>query len=203
MNPTRRAMPSAALVLVLGVCGCSSSTSASAGTGTGTAAGHGSTPATPVPAASAQPAASTTSPAATFGPPAPAGSSTAAHPSAHPGGGVPPGILQGNLGVRDQQGDGRSVALSAEIDGSPGWVVIARDERGRPGRTIGSVLRGNGVHDDVVTVALKPRLSVTTTLWATLVVDQGRPGVLEYPGADSPLQFQGRDLSRPFTYTVS
>jgi hypothetical protein len=131
------------------------------------------------------------------GPSVPAAVSPAAHSDE-----VPPGMVSGNLGVTDQKGDGTQLRLAAEFDGGPGWVVVQADRNGRPGKVLGLTHRKNGAHDDIVTVALHPRVA-TGLLWVTMYLDQGRQGVFEHPGADTPLQFAGQDLQRSATLTVT
>jgi hypothetical protein len=111
-------------------------------------------------------------------------------------------MVSGNLGVIDQRGDGTQLRLAAEVDGGPGWVVVQADSNGRPGKVLGLVHRKDGAHDDVVIVALHPRVA-TGRLWVTVYLDLGRPGVFEHPGADTPLQFAGQDLQRSATLTVT
>jgi hypothetical protein len=132
------------------------------------------------------------------GPSAPA----AVSPSAAPTDVLPPGMITGNLGVADQQGDGTRLRLVAEVDGGPGWVVVQADRAGRPGKVLGVVHRSDGVHGDSVTVPLLPRVA-TGRLWVTLYLDRGRLGVFEHPGPDAPLQFAGKDLERSVILTVS
>jgi hypothetical protein len=131
------------------------------------------------------------------GPSVPAAVSPAAHSED-----APPGLVSGNLGVTDQNGDGTQLRLAAEFDGGPGWVVVQADRNGRPGKVLGLTHRKNGAHDDVVTVALHPRVA-TGLLWVTMYLDNGRQGVFEHPGADTPLQFAGQDLQRSATLTVT
>lgn len=127
--------------------------------------------------------------------------SAAGHAAAHNGAGLPPGILRGNLGVVDQHGDGTTVRVSAEIDGSDGWVVVQSDDHGTRGDVLGLAHRANEAHDDIVVVALRRRVS-SGRLWVTVHVDAGRPGVFDYPGPDQPLQSVGHDLTRVITLTT-
>jgi hypothetical protein len=112
-----------------------------------------------------------------------------------------PGLLQGNLGFRDQVSPGRSVVGYAEIDGSGGWVVVRDDRNGAPGRVLGSVYRPNEAHDDLVTVKLNNAVP-SGPLWVSLHVDAGVLKRLEFPGPDQPLQFAGADLTRRLVLTV-
>jgi hypothetical protein len=150
----------------------------------------------PAPAVTQESASPTAGPSsAVLGPSAPPAAAAPAHTE------VPPGLISGNLGVLDQTGDGTRLHLSAEVDGGPGWVVVQADDNGHPGKIVGKVHRGDGVHDDIVTVRLHPRVS-TGLLWVTLYLDLGRRGVFEHPGPDTPLQFVGQDLQRSATLTV-
>jgi len=116
---------------------------------------------------------------------------------------LPEGQISGNLGVLDQTGDGTKLRLSAEIDGVDGWVVVQRDRGGKPGPVIGLVHRGEGVHDDIVVVKLRPKLTSSQLLWVTLYLDRGKAGVFQPGRADRPLQFIGKDLRRPVQLTVT
>lgn len=129
------------------------------------------------------------------------GSSSADH-GGHPGS-VPAGMLTGNLGVRDQTGNGRTVTVgAAEIDGSPGWVAIRADAQGKPAALLGLARRADGQHDDVVTVALAHPVR-TAYYWATLHIDAGIAGRYEYPGPDAMLNAGTIALTRRFLLTVA
>jgi hypothetical protein len=110
-------------------------------------------------------------------------------------------IAVANLGVRDQTSDGRSVSLVAEISGTPGWVVISRDDAGRPGAVVGMARRLNGEHADVLTVALRTRVT-GGRYWASLHRDLGRQRVYEFPGPDEVVTAAGSALVRSFVLTV-
>jgi len=115
---------------------------------------------------------------------------------------TPSGLLTGNIGVRDQSGDGRTITIgAAEIDGSPGWVVISANDRGKPGRTLGLVHRADGQHDDIVSVPMRTPLR-SGVYWATMHVDLGAAGRYEYPGPDVPLTAGNQLLSRLFQLKV-
>lgn len=193
-EPSSRLIATAALLLS----GCASG-----------AAGPG--PASDPPAAAASspeaPASpSSADPSGVVGPMAATQTASATPSASHSAGShlnvLPQGLISGNLGVVDQVGDGTRLRLSAEIDGAAGWVVVQADRGGRPGRVLGTVHRGDGVHDDIVVVRLRPRVA-STRLWVTLYLDRGRPRVFEPGGADRPLQFNGRDLRRPARLTVT
>jgi hypothetical protein len=125
--------------------------------------------------------------------------SAAGPDSGHRGDGLPPGLLQGNLGVVDQHGDGSQLLVSAEIDGTDGWVVVQADQDGRRGEVLGLAHRRNEAHDDTITVPLRRRVA-SGPLWVTLCVDAGTPGVFD--NADTPVQFSGGDLTRSVLLTV-
>ena len=154
-------------------------------------------------AAAASPSASAPSVAgpsvpASSAPATPSAASAPAHTNA-----LPEGQISGNLGVVDQSGDGSRLRMSAEIDGIGGWVVVQTDKGGKPGSVIGLVHRDEGVHDDVVVVPLRPRVTASRLLWVTLYLDRGKKGVFQPGRADRPLQFIGRDLRRPVHLTVT
>jgi hypothetical protein len=110
-------------------------------------------------------------------------------------------VLIGNLGARDQVSDGRQVQVSAELGGSPGWVVVQRDVRGKPGPILGTTRILNGEHGAPVPVPLTAKVS-SGRYWATLHRDLGKQRVYEFPGPDVVAEAAGRPLTRAFTLTV-
>lgn len=76
------------------------------------------------------------------------------------------------------------------------WIVIHADQNGEPGKAIGRAKISAGTTSDVY-VDLDVR-SATLNLYAMLHVDEGKPGIFEYPGADAPLTVDGQEVVQQF-----
>jgi hypothetical protein len=112
----------------------------------------------------------------------------------------PVGVI-GNISVKDQTGDGRTLKVQGiEIEGAAGWTVVRRDAGGKPGAVVTAMPRREDVHDDVVTVPLPTPIS-TGDYWVELHADLGTLGRFEYPGTDLPVIFAGAPLAMKLHYT--
>ncbi len=76
------------------------------------------------------------------------------------------------------------------------WIVIHEDQEGEPGDAIGRARVSEGTNTDVY-VDLDVR-SATLNLYAMLHIDEGKPGIFEYPGADVPLLIDGQMVVQHF-----
>ena len=107
-----------------------------------------------------------------------------------------------NLGVQDQHIDGRTMTVAAaEVNGSPGWVVVRTDDDGRPGKVVAAVRRLNGQHGEEVEVPFQQPVA-TGAFWVSLHRDLGQQRQLELAGPDALLESGGSPLLRRVTLTV-
>lgn len=110
--------------------------------------------------------------------------------------------LVANLGVQDQLTDGRTMTVAAaEVNGSPGWVVVRADSDGQPGEVVAAVRRLNGQHGDEVEVPFT-RPVESGAFWVSLHRDLGQQRQLELAGADELLESGSAPLLRRVTLTV-
>lgn len=101
-----------------------------------------------------------------------------------------------NLGVLDQVSNGRSMAVGvAEVDGTPGWVVVQREVDHRPGPVVGITRRRNGQAGDSPTVRFTTSVA-SGAYWVSLHRDLGRQRVYEFPGPDLIAVAAGSPLQR-------
>jgi uncharacterized surface protein with fasciclin (FAS1) repeats len=98
----------------------------------------------------------------------------------------------------DQTSDGTIVTVSSVTAAQSGWMVIHLDADGRPGPVIGQTAVPAGTTDNVI-VFLDEDISGETALWAMLHVDEGQPGVYEFPGPDVPVTVNDTIVMAPFT----
>ncbi|KKW42995.1 MAG: hypothetical protein UY92_C0001G0009 [Candidatus Magasanikbacteria bacterium GW2011_GWA2_56_11] len=77
-----------------------------------------------------------------------------------------------------------------------GWVAVHADNGGIPGAIIGQTALSAGSYTDTkVTI---DATKATPVLHAMLHIDQGAPGIFEFPGADIPLSYQGTGVVGSF-----
>lgn len=76
------------------------------------------------------------------------------------------------------------------------WIVIHDDQGGKPGDAIGHARITEGTNSNV-SVDLDVQ-SATLNLYAILHVDEGQPGIFEYPGGDVPLTIDGQMVIQAF-----
>lgn len=156
------------------------------------------------------PAATASGPPAVVGPQAmpgmPGMAADGAEEGAHPGtdtlglGDAPAAVA--NLGVLDQVSDGRSMTVGvAEVDGTPGWVVVQREVNHAPGPVVGMTRRLNGQAGDATTVRFSAPVS-SGAYWVSLHRDLGRQRVYEFPGPDEIVVAAGSALQRRVVITV-
>ncbi len=129
-----------------------------------------------------------------------------AEEGAHPGtdtlglGDAPAAVA--NLGVLDQVSDGRAMTVGvAEVDGTPGWVVVQREVNHEPGPVVGMTRRLNGQAGDATTVRFSAPVS-SGAYWVSLHRDLGRQRVYEFPGPDEIAVAAGSALQRRVVITV-
>ncbi len=107
-----------------------------------------------------------------------------------------------NLGVLDQVSDGRAMTVGvAEVDGTPGWVVVQREVNRAPGPVVGMTRRLNGQAGDATTVRFSAPVS-SGAYWVSLHRDLGRQRVYEFPGPDEIVVAAGSALQRRVVITV-
>ena len=107
-----------------------------------------------------------------------------------------------NLGVLDQVSDGRAMTVGvAEVDGTPGWVVVQRDVNRAPGPVVGMTRRLNGQAGDATTVRFTSPVG-SGAYWVSLHRDLGRQRVYEFPGPDEIVVAAGSALQRRVVITV-
>lgn len=87
--------------------------------------------------------------------------------------------------VSDQEVMDGKVTVANVVSAGDGWMVIHKDQEGRPGPVIGWSAVTAGENANVV-VELTEEITAPTTLWAMLHVDEGTVGTYEFPGPDVP-----------------
>ncbi len=91
--------------------------------------------------------------------------------------------------------DGKVIIAEVVSDG-PGWIVIHAQADGKPGPVIGHTAVFDGVNTSLeVDVDMA---EATETLYAMLHTDAGEVGTYEFPGADVPVQVEGKVVSPAF-----
>ena len=107
-----------------------------------------------------------------------------------------------NLGVLDQVSDGRTMTVGvAEVDGTPGWVVVQQEVNRAPGPVVGMTRRLNGQAGDATTVRFSAPVR-SGAYWVSLHRDLGRQRVYEFPGPDQIVVAAGSGLQRRVVITV-
>jgi hypothetical protein len=104
--------------------------------------------------------------------------------------------LQANAVLAPDQKPGRSVMLTRVVLEKPGYVVVHRDQAGKPGKVIGGsqVLTGTV---DMQNVTLTEAVVDGDTLHAALYTDDG-DNVREVPGADVAVEMDGQPVIATF-----
>jgi len=100
------------------------------------------------------------------------------------------------LQVSDQSISGGRIIIPSVISQGSGWAVIYSQKNGKPGSIIGQTSVNDGENNDVIIEVNPPK--ATGTLYAQLYSDQGKVGVFEYPGPDSPELAGGQPVSAIF-----
>ncbi len=100
------------------------------------------------------------------------------------------------LQVSDQVISGGRIILSSVISQGPGWAVIYAQKNGNPGSILGRTPVNDGQNDDVIVEVNTSKAS--SILYAVLYTDQGKVGVFEYPGPDTPEMVNGQPISSVF-----
>ena len=94
--------------------------------------------------------------------------------------------LFNDISVDNQSVSSGSVLVNMVDSLQPGWVAIFTDNNGQPGNLLGYVAVPAGTSSDVkVTIDTK---AATDKMIAMLLVDAGKIGTFEYPGADTPVK---------------
>jgi len=92
------------------------------------------------------------------------------------------------LAVEEQRLTGTELGVSLVTLPAPGFVVVQRNEAGRPGAVLGStVLLGEGTWTDL-TIDLDPALRTTGLVWIVPYVDRDEDGVLNVDEGDEPAE---------------
>ncbi len=81
-----------------------------------------------------------------------------------------------------------------------GWLVIQQEENGQAGEILAAVSIATG-ENRAVEIEVDP-LTLGDGLFASLFVDEGQPGIFEYPGPDVPMTIESEPVSEYFTVEV-
>lgn len=96
-------------------------------------------------------------------------------------------MVTGSLEAFDQESDGTTVTVSAvTVQGSPGFVIVHREDKGGPGPVVGHAAVAEGTSRAVVVTfddAVAPG-----PYWVMLHRDAGQVGRYEWPGPDGPVR---------------
>ncbi|HLO16797.1 MAG TPA: hypothetical protein VK206_18330 [Anaerolineales bacterium] len=169
---------SAVLVLTLLLAACAPRAAAATKRATVPTPIPPTTKATTVPTKSAN-TTSSTNPKATPTPGSASTSSKSITPTLGP-------ALINDISINDQSVKSGSVLVSLVDSLKPGWVAIFTDQNGQPGTLLGYTAVPAGTSSDVkVTIDAK---QATNQMIAMLLLDAGKIGTFEYPGADEPVK---------------
>jgi len=116
---------------------------------------------------------------------------------------VGPALAQGpSVAVSDQETDGTKVVVDQVVYEQAGWIVIHKDQDGKPGPVIGwaAIQAGENMN---VEVMLKETLMESTKLWAMLHTDAGTMGEYEFPGDDVPVKVDDKIVMASFTASLA
>jgi hypothetical protein len=116
------------------------------------------------------------------------GSSGLDNPVSVDGNVVTPAFTVNTIWANDQVVDGTSVSIGSVWAAQDSWIVIHKDDGGRPGGVIGQTLVPTGVANDVVVELTE---DATEILWPMLHVDDGAAGTYEFDGSsglDNPVR---------------
>jgi hypothetical protein len=107
---------------------------------------------------------------------------------------------QPSITVNDQEIQDGTVLIERVFATQDGWVVIHRSQNDTFGEDIGFAPVEVG---ETTNLEVEIDLDMATeTLWAMLHVDEGEPGVYEFPGADVPVRLpDGELVNEPFQVT--
>jgi len=111
-----------------------------------------------------------------------------------PGANVTPAV-----NVSDQPIVNATVIVDNATINRTGWADIHADLNGTPGAIIGYSPIVEGVNENV-TVEIEVE-NATPVLYAMLHVDEGEPGVHEFPGPDMPVLLNGSPVQQAFNVT--
>jgi hypothetical protein len=99
---------------------------------------------------------------------------------------TPAAALINDLSVDNQSIQSGHVLINLVDAMKPGWVAIFTDENGQPGALLGYTAVPEGTSEDVeVTIDTN---KAADKMIAMLLVDAGKIGTFEYPGADEPVR---------------
>ncbi|MCK9299097.1 MAG: hypothetical protein M0P21_09065, partial [Methanoculleus sp.] len=104
-----------------------------------------------------------------------------------------------SVNVSDQPIVNATVIVDNATINQTGWADIHADLNGTPGPIIGYSPISEGVNENV-TVAIEVE-DATPVLYAMLHVDEGEPGVHEFPGPDVPILVNGSPVQQAFNVT--
>ena len=95
--------------------------------------------------------------------------------------------LRGELTVVDQVSDGTTVEVaSAAVYGTPGFLVVHREDKGGPGPVMGHAPLQEGGSAKVL-MPMDQTLE-SGAYWVMLHRDAGAVGTYEWPGPDGPIR---------------
>lgn len=100
--------------------------------------------------------------------------------------------------VADQEVKDGTVTVAKTVAAQDGWMVIHKDQDGKPGPVIGFTAVKEGENENVQ-VKLEEDVSAPTMLWAMLHIDAGTKGTYEFPGADVPAKVGDQIVMQQFT----
>jgi hypothetical protein len=106
-----------------------------------------------------------------------------------------------SIEVSDQQiGEDGRLLIDRVVSPVEGWVVIQQEEAGQAGEILAYVSIATG-ENRALEIEVDP-LALGEGLYASLFVDEGQPGIFEYPGPDVPMMIESESVSEFFTVEV-
>jgi plastocyanin len=104
-----------------------------------------------------------------------------------------------SVAVTDQEVKDGTVTVPEVVSDGQGWIVIHREDEGKPGAVIGHTAVSDGANENV-TVEIDVA-QATQTLFAMLHTDTGEVGSYEFPGGDPPVMVHDQIVVEPFEVT--
>ncbi len=108
--------------------------------------------------------------------------------------------MEPSVDVQDQEVKDNTVVVAKVVYDQAGWIVIHKDQDGKPGPVIGWAAIQAGENTNVE-VMLQEELMGATTLWAMLHTDAGTAGEYEFPGDDTPVKVGDQIVMASFMAT--
>ncbi len=112
-----------------------------------------------------------------------------------------PDIPDPSIKVEDQQLDENGqLLIDRVVSPVEGWLVIQQEEDGRAGGILANASIAVG-ENRTLEIEVDP-LALGDGLYASLFIDEGQPGVFEYPGPDVPMLNESEPVSEYFAVEV-